>query len=290
MTSISEIDDRIAKCRKILEADPNSQIFAALSDSYRKKGEFDKAFHVCQSGLKIHSSYGAAHVVMAKINLDRGLYDWAESEAKKAAKIDGWTRNVELLLAEILIYKGEFSDAIKLLTRLRQSDPSNNHIKKLLDIARHFPEEQEKIIGKSASNVISSDSNKDKVDNVDKGSETVEESSLDAAGLIEQAIEVVGIKGAMFVNLDGFIIESKWLLDMDSTLFGASFSEIMNDIKVKLFESSFGHLEFVLIETEDLIFLIARMKDGLFLFVADEDVNLGTVKMKIEKLLNVYRS
>ena len=86
MINAVEIDERIGKCQKILDVDPNSQIFAALAEAYRKKGELEKAFRVCQNGLRIHPSYGSAHVVMAKINLDRGLYDWAEIEANKAAE------------------------------------------------------------------------------------------------------------------------------------------------------------------------------------------------------------
>ena len=33
MNSTYEIDERIVKCRKILDVDPNSQIFAALADA-----------------------------------------------------------------------------------------------------------------------------------------------------------------------------------------------------------------------------------------------------------------
>jgi tetratricopeptide (TPR) repeat protein len=123
MTVSSEINDRIEKCQKIMESDPNSQIFAALADAHRKKGELDKAFRICQNGLKIHPSYGAAHLVMAKINMDRGLYDWAEAEIKKAIELDGSSRSIDILLSEILIYKGEFVEAVKLLKKLHQSDP-----------------------------------------------------------------------------------------------------------------------------------------------------------------------
>ena len=85
MISSQNIEDRIRKCHKIMDDDPNSQIFAALADAYRKKGDMDQAFKICQNGLKIHPSYASAHIVMAKINLDRGLYDWAGIEAQKAA-------------------------------------------------------------------------------------------------------------------------------------------------------------------------------------------------------------
>ncbi len=105
MTAVVELEDRIEKCQRLLETDPNSQIFAALAEAYRKRGELDKAFRVCQGGLKVHPSYASAHVVMAKINLDRGLYDWAEAEVRKAMDLEGTTRVNELLLAEVQIYQ-----------------------------------------------------------------------------------------------------------------------------------------------------------------------------------------
>jgi tetratricopeptide (TPR) repeat protein len=142
MFSTSEIDNRISQCEKILDQDPNSQIFAALADSYRKKGEFDKAFRVCHNGLRIHKSYGAAHVVMAKINLDRGIYDFAEIEANKAIEIDGRTCRNELLLAEIYIYQGAFKKAISFLKKLSKENPENEQIVKLLKIAERIPNDQ----------------------------------------------------------------------------------------------------------------------------------------------------
>ena len=151
MTVAVEIEDRIIKCRKILESDPNSQIFAALAEAYRKKGELDKAFRICQGGLRIHPSYGSAHVIMAKINLDRGLYDWAEAEVNKAAEIDGRSRAIDLLLAEIYLFKGDYKSSVKLLNRLLQVDPENLQIKKLLDIALKIPEEQAVRIGSPVS-------------------------------------------------------------------------------------------------------------------------------------------
>ena len=90
MIDLDEIEDRIAKCNKLLDANPNSQIFAALAEAYRKKGELDKAFRICQGGLRIHPSYGSAHVVMAKIN--RCQYEQVNSLGEKQYHYDiEWT-------------------------------------------------------------------------------------------------------------------------------------------------------------------------------------------------------
>ncbi len=142
----SDIDERIRKCTKILDENPSSQIFAALAEAYRKQGDLDKAFRICQNGLKVHPDYGSAHLVMAKTNLDKGMYDWAESELKKAIELDGTTRATELLLSEIYIYKGEFNKACQILERLNTGDPGNPQIKKLLEIAHKIPMENQNII------------------------------------------------------------------------------------------------------------------------------------------------
>ncbi|MBU8934187.1 MAG: hypothetical protein KOO62_09300 [candidate division Zixibacteria bacterium] len=294
MTSTAELDERISKCRKILEADANSQIFAALADSHRKKGELTEAFQICQQGLRIHGDYGPAHFVMAKINLDRGLFDWAEAEARKASSLDGSTRGIELLLAEIYIYQSRFDAAIKLLSPLHQSDPENGQIAKLLELARRLRDEQSRTVGSSSTmdsgGVPGSPSCEPARAPEPPISRPVELSHLDAAGLVTKAIEIPGMEGVIFVNFDGLIAESEWQSEIDVTLLGASFSEIINELNVKLFENCFGSLGTVLIETEGPTFMIARVEDGQFMLVAAADANLGTVKMRVEKLIQAYRS
>ncbi len=72
-----EINDRISKCEKLLGADPKSQIFAALAEAYRKKGNIQKAQEICLQGLKIHPDYSSARIVLAKIFVARENYDSA---------------------------------------------------------------------------------------------------------------------------------------------------------------------------------------------------------------------
>lgn len=284
MMSTTELDERIFKCRKILEEDPNSQIFAALAESHRKKGELDKAFRVCQNGLKVHPSYGSAHVVMAKINLDRGLYDWAEIEARKAMELDGRTRTLELLLAEIYIYKGEFDRAIKLLMQLHQTDPNNDQIQRLLDIARKLPEESRAIIGPRhgdadpQTGIVALDP--PTVDSDD---------SLNVREILDQATAVPAVKGALFVNAEGLVIDARWSLKMDQARCGATIGELGNELNQSLLEGSFGAIRSILVETDGPTFYILRQKDGAFIFVGDESCNLGTLRMKIEKLVANYR-
>ena len=119
MIDLNEIEDRISKCNKLLDANPNSQIFAALAEAYRKKGDLDLAFRICQEGLRIHPDYGSAHMVMARINVDKGMFDWAEIEVRKTIDIEGNSHTTDLLLAEIYINKNDMAmDKFFMISRL----------------------------------------------------------------------------------------------------------------------------------------------------------------------------
>ena len=285
MSDIAQVDDRIDKCQRILESDPNSQIFAALAEALRRKGETDRAFRICQNGLKVHPSYGSAHLVMAKINLDRGHYDWAEVEAKRAMELDGRTRAVELLLAEIYIFKGEFQSAIKLLSRLRDLDPDNPQIRKLLDIARRIPVEQTKIMERSSPQeetrpVTASP----KAAPAHPKSET-----LSTKEVLSQGMAIAGVDGVLFLNSEGLVVESEWALDMDADTCGATLGDVGHFLERELVRSSFGMVEKVLIETPKRIFYLIRIAEGLLVFVAKGSENLGGLRMKIDSLLSRHK-
>jgi len=296
VASSSEIDTRIAKCQKILDSDPNSQIFAALAEALRRKGDLEKAFRVCQNGLKVHPSYGSAHVVMAKINLDRRLYDWAEIEAHKAAECDGWTRATELLLSEIYIYKGEFQPAIKLLTKLHESDPTNPHITKLLDIARQIPQQHAAVIGDTAPALP-----KPTEKRVGRPREATaatspavapaasvaveDDSPSDIDQTLEWVIALPGIDGALFTNGEGLVVKSEWTMRMDRNVCGAVACEISRKLDRTLASSCFGNVRTVLVETGDHTFYTVCAQDGMFVFVANSKANLGALRMKLGALL-----
>ena len=287
MATVSELDDRIEKCQRILDSDPNSQIFAALAEAHRKKGDLDLAFRVCKNGLKVHDDYGSAHVVMSKINLDRGQYDWAEIEAKRAADLDGRTRSVELLLSEIYIYKGEFLQAIKLLKELSNRDPENPQIQKLLEIAQKIPEEQNAYLDETIITGGASGSSADLPTAIDV-TETETSKPLELHDILTEALTIKGLKGAMLVSQDGLVADSEWKSSLEVNDCGAVLSEIWKMLSSELVNNSFGKVQNVLIEAAESTFYINQNSKGIFIFVAGKKANLGNVRMKIEGLMSNY--
>ena len=287
MTVDVEIQNRIVKCQKILETDPNSQIFAALAEAYRKKGELERAFRVCHGGLRIHPGYGPAHVVMAKINLDRGLYDWAEAEVEKARQSEGNSRSIELLLAEIYLYKGNYQDAIKLLRKLSSHDPLNEHVRKLLDIALKIPQEQENRLGKSMNSAATHA--EPAAEELSQTARSERVTRLTPVEFLAEALNIPGTNGALYINPEGLVMESQWHSDMDPTICGAALAEVSKFLDQELMKVSFGHVGTVLIETPGMVFYLLRVSNGLFLIVGENKVNLGTLRMKMAALMERVR-
>ncbi|UCD18539.1 MAG: roadblock/LC7 domain-containing protein [Candidatus Zixiibacteriota bacterium] len=280
MPDMTELDDRIAKCNKILDENPNSQIFAALAEAYRKKGELDKAFRVCQNGLRIHDGYGSAHMVMAKINLDKGLYDWAQMEIEKAAELDGRNHASDLLLAEIHIYKGEFAKATRLLDKLHRIDSSNQHVNRLLEIAKKLPMESAKIIEPQTP--------PEDVQAPLEEQPTQEQApaGISVKELLDSMANLPGIEGVLLINGEGLVAEATWNSSQESDLYGALAKDIERVVQSQIEMSRFGTYRNILLEAEDLVVNFIPIGDNLLLIKANKQVNLGTMRLKLASLLD----
>lgn len=300
MTVVAELQDRIVKCQKILTTDPNSQIFAALAEALRKKGDLDDAFRSCQGGLKIHPDYGAAHTIMAKINLDRGQYDWAEAELKRARELDGPSRATDVLLAEIYIYRSDFDEAIRILKSLLEGDPGSKHIKKLLEIAERIPLEQKKGSQSLAKPIdeqpeqvaefapigsLSVPEDKSAADDIDDHAEQ----RITPVDIIKRASEISGITGCMLVNHEGLMVESKWNSEIDLELCAGTLAEVTKFLNSELVCNSFGEVSWILIEAQGETMQLVRSKQGTYIFLGTAKINLGRMRMKLTELFDGYK-
>ena len=138
MISVAELDERIERCLTILGDNPHSQVFAALAEAYRRRGEFGRAFSVCKRGLKYHPDYALAHIVMAKLYLHQKMTDEALSSLKRAVEIDGPTRATDLLEAELHLTTGDAAAAQVVIARLRRAQPNNPLVEDLAQQLRQL--------------------------------------------------------------------------------------------------------------------------------------------------------
>jgi hypothetical protein len=131
MLNVAHLDERIEKCLSILADNPYSQVFAALAEAYRKRGDFGRAFSVCKSGLKHHPDYAPAHIVMAKLYLHQGMQAEALASIERAVTIDGTTRATDFVEAETRLAMQDAEGARPIIDRLRATDRHDPVIQEL---------------------------------------------------------------------------------------------------------------------------------------------------------------
>ncbi|MBD3234311.1 MAG: hypothetical protein GF315_11365 [candidate division Zixibacteria bacterium] len=278
--SSDELELRIEKCKKVLNSDANSQIFAALAECYRKKGELELALEVCSQGLSIHPDYGSGHFVMSKILFDMGNFKEAYEELMQAKSCDNPTYSMEMFECKLMVEMGNISKAQSKLKELRERDPSNSQIiaitetikkdmhkaageKQAQEARRDIPEE---VINQTA---VSADNSKDRTD-------------------VEKLIAFLN----SFPNLVGFAVveDSDELIaasgfEDESKLDKKSVSEMLTTINENLRKVNLGEMRNCLIETK-LHNLIFRDFDNYKIIIRSEkSFSLGLLNLKLSKIM-----
>jgi len=286
MPRVAELEDRIAKCNKILSENPNSQIFAALSEAYRKKGDVDKAFRVCQTGLKIHPEYGSAHMVMAKINLDKGLLDWAEMEVLKVIELEGHSHATDLLMAEILIGKGEYAQAARILDKLQNTGANIQQVEELLTMVRRQPLVSQPAIEKTVSvPPVQIEREEVNLAKPDKKPEPQAPQKISLKELMDAISDMPGVDGVLLINKEGLVADSRWDESEQTDIYGALAKDVEATIQSQMDVSHFGKYENILVEAESCIINILPLGNNLLLIKANMQINLGTLRLKLTYLL-----
>jgi len=269
MIDTAELDDRIVKCEKILAADANSQIFAAIAEAYRKKGDLQKAQEVCQKGLNIHPDYATARIVMAKIYLDKEDFDRAWDELRLGIKSSGRTRAMDILEAEILIKKGKIKEAKAIAQKLYLSDPQDETIKNLM-IALG----EENLIERSADVLASIPAQVNK---------TNKKLTLqDVLNIIRVTPRVLGV---VAVNEQGLVIDGRFDGNISKDEAAALTSGIFDVSCTGSERISLGQTKEILIETRSSKLWLVKTFRFLLVIMTRDDVSMGSLKLKIEDLI-----
>ena len=271
MVNTDELDDRIDKCKKILSKDPESLIFAALSEAYRRRGDLNMATRVCNQGLKIHPDYGSAHLVMAKINMDKRFFVQAEKELFLAIKADGRTRANELILSEILIKKGKPEEARRLLDKLFTTDPENPQIEKLLkEIEDQQGTEQTEVKWKNipADHKIFSQF----------------KAKLSPQEALGEILKVPGVLGCLVIDEDGLVTQSRFKMESNGEALGVASAVVFGEIKKSLPKIDFGMLDQTLIESKEVNLWVLKLENFLLSVCCDDRTNFGYLKMRLSQL------
>lgn len=282
MINAAELDDRIVKCEKILATDANSQIFAALADAYRKKGDLARAQEICQKGLQTHPNYALGRIVMAKIYADKQDFENAWDELKLAKERSGRTRAIDILESEILIKKGRSGDAGAILRKLHLSDPGDETIKSMM---KTIGEDQPAVQTFRKAD-IEMPSTPPAPSQISAPSKVPKKRQL----ILSEAVNIIRVTprvlGVVAVSDQGLAIDGHFEGNVSNEEMAALSRGICDVCSVGSERISLGQTREILIESQSSKLWLIRTPRFLLVILTRDDVSMGSLRLKVEELLN----
>jgi tetratricopeptide (TPR) repeat protein len=77
----------VEKYQILLQKDPKSQVFAPLTEAYRKMGLLEEAFRIAVRGVQFNPQFSGGRIALARVFLDRENLQGAIDELEKAIEL-----------------------------------------------------------------------------------------------------------------------------------------------------------------------------------------------------------
>ncbi len=128
---------------KILSKNPNSILFAHLSDVYLQMGRFDEAMELCKRGVRIHPGYITGYFVLGKCYKMKKLFDQAERQFKRVIQLDPEYLSAYREYGELMANSGWIAKCERSFNHILRIDPLNSRAKvRLTELKRQNQLEQ----------------------------------------------------------------------------------------------------------------------------------------------------
>jgi tetratricopeptide (TPR) repeat protein len=134
--------DEIAWLKSRISENPSSMLFARLAERYLQLAETDHAIKVCRDGLKYHSEYATAHLILAKCFFAQKLYDEAEKQLKKVILCDPHYLMAHKLYSDLMSEIGWISSVEASYNKILEVDPLDKKIQHSLKNLRNTETEE----------------------------------------------------------------------------------------------------------------------------------------------------
>lgn len=115
----------IERYQLTLERDPRSQVFAPLSEAYRKMGLLEEAFRISTRGVQFHPNFASGHIALANIFMEKKQWDSAKSALEKAAALSPENILAYQQLAECCLQLKKAKEALKAFKMVLFFSPEN---------------------------------------------------------------------------------------------------------------------------------------------------------------------
>ncbi len=103
----------IEKYQLLLQKDPKSQVFAPLTEAYRKMGLIEEAFRIAVRGVQFNPNFGGGRIALAKVFLARDNFQGAMDELEKAVELSPDNIMAHSLLADCYLKSRRSKEALR---------------------------------------------------------------------------------------------------------------------------------------------------------------------------------
>lgn len=283
MIESASLTERIEKCERILKENTKSQVFASLADALRAKGDLDQAFRVCRQGLRIHPDYGLGHLVMAKVNFERKMYDWAEQELNEAVRLDGESRNTEQLRIEIHIAKGNVEEGLLALKRLKTTGANQLMIADLQQrLERQKKESKRRQAEQSRRPARTTTQWSDRAPSTD----TVAAPTVTLSQGLDALMGLTYVQSIICAYSDGTVVDHRGTPAQDVSEIAAFATEMRRIADGETATACFGAPQQIAVETEDRMIVIIRFSRYTLALFCEKGFNLGSMRLKLDEIVN----
>lgn len=115
----------IEKYQIALEKDPKSQVFAPLTEAYRKMGLLEEAFRIAVRGVQYNPNFSGGRIALAKVFLDRDNIENALEELSKAIELSPDNILAHSLLGDCYLKVKQPKEALKSFKMVLFLAPNN---------------------------------------------------------------------------------------------------------------------------------------------------------------------
>lgn len=118
--------------KKILEKDPNSQVFAILAEAMRQRGQLKEAEKLARNGIQRHPRFSAGLLILSKILVDEKNLAEAFAVLQRAIEVDSQNILAFQYLGDICLETARPKEALKYYKMVLFLNPQNLKAQKVV--------------------------------------------------------------------------------------------------------------------------------------------------------------
>jgi tetratricopeptide (TPR) repeat protein len=119
------ITPEMEKYQAMLAKNPNSRVFAALAECYRKQGMLDEAIHLCIDGVQKYPNYMSGRVALGRAYFDKGMIKEAKEELEKVVSITPNNIVANKVLGDIHLFEEDLGGALGFFNKVISMSPED---------------------------------------------------------------------------------------------------------------------------------------------------------------------